>query len=160
MDQASTFKNLRNIVRDSCREKNSDAGPKKSRTNKRLPSSKHNHKFCTSQAPSTQMCALVILLLALLQVVGGSASICHNATVSSTANFAFKVDLMYGQEVSCPGGEEVAIRDAVNDGMTNMSIAKPGGPTAVLNGDICVDNEGHRNLVLINSFTWAGRASK
>ncbi|KAI2494949.1 hypothetical protein MHU86_19594 [Fragilaria crotonensis] len=105
------------------------------------------------------MCALVILLLVLLQVVVGSALICNNATVSSTANFAFKVDLLYGQNATCPGGEEVAIRDAINDALTNMSITKSGGPTAVLSGDICVDNEGHRNLVLINSFTWTGRAT-
>ncbi|KAI2508946.1 hypothetical protein MHU86_5441 [Fragilaria crotonensis] len=81
-------------------------------------------------------------------------------------NFGFDVELLYGRNTTCFEDEEVAVRDSINDAMTIMNVTNSGGLPQSISGDICINNETsinnnlfNRSLVVVNSYTWNGRAT-
>jgi hypothetical protein len=105
--------------------------------------------------------------LLFLSAVVTCAQVCPNATTSDTSYFAFTVHLLYGTNTTCTGEEEIAVRDTINDALTNMNITQSGGPRQEISGDICTDDGDsindditNRKLVVIKKWTWNGRLSK
>jgi ferredoxin len=107
------------------------------------------------------------ILLLLLSAVVTCAQVCPNATISDTSYFAFTVHLFYGTNTTCTGDEEIAVRNTINDALTNMNVTQSGGPLQEISGDICTDDGDsidddilNRNLVVIQKWSWNGRMSK
>jgi hypothetical protein len=77
------------------------------------------------------------------------------------------VDVIYGSNKTCPHLEEIAVRDTINEALTNMNITESGGLLQEVNGDICIDDgdsidddKMNRSLIKIQKYTWNGRMSK
>jgi hypothetical protein len=105
--------------------------------------------------------------LLFLSAVVTCAQVCPNATTSDTSYFAFTVHLLYGTNTTCTEEEEIAVRDTINDALTNMNITQSGGLRQEISGDICTedgdsinDDIMNRKLVVIKKWTWNGRLSK
>jgi hypothetical protein len=104
---------------------------------------------------------------ALLLLLSAAAATGLNCPFETTSNFAFTVEVIYGSNKTCPQIEEIAVRDTINDALTNMNITESGGPLQEVNGDICI-NDGdsidddimNRNLIKVQKYTWNGRMSK
>lgn len=100
------------------------------------------------------------IFLLVLCVLLASGQICPEATMNSTSYFGLTVELAHRANASCSEDEVIAIRDAVNDALTNMNVTASGGATKELSGDICTNNDTmHRDLLLVRSYTWTGRAT-
>ena len=98
------------------------------------------------------------IILLLLSVIVTSAMICPYAT---TSYFVITVHLLYGTNTTCTGDEGIAVRNTMNDALTNISVTQSGGQTNLLSGAICAgDDILTRNLVVIKKYTWNGRMSK
>lgn len=105
---------------------------------------------------------LVHLLLVLNVVMG---IICPYANKQTTSYFAFTVDLLYGNNSSCSGNDKVDLQNTINDALSSLNLTKADGPRLIVTGDICKDKASNdddtvnRKALVINSFTWFGRAA-
>lgn len=109
---------------------------------------------------------MYICIIQLLLVLNGVVGIvCPYANKGITSYFTFTVDLLYGNNAACSGSEEMELRETINDALSSLILTNTDGPPLLVTGEICTDETSndddeivHRKLLLINSFTWVGRA--